>query len=363
MHLTILGQGTALPEHAIDMEEALQYAEAFAAGSEDEVRRLRLVYRKCGVDRRHITLLDGPAGTGERQGFFQLPNGHRRHGPRIGARMRRYERDALPLATRASEEALAQSELDPSAITHLVTVSCSGFAAPGVDIGLIKGLGLSQRVERTHVGFMGCHGALNGLRVARAICESNPDARVLLCAVELCSLHYAVKGEPDQLVANALFADGAAALVAAPDLGKDGFDWRVSGTASCLIPDSGEDMSWRIGDHGFVMTLSRRVPGLIRCHLPAFVDSWLAEHGLKTPDIRSWAVHPGGPRILDGVAEALDLPGGALDVSRQVLRECGNMSSPTLLFILRRLRDQQAPRPCVALGFGPGLMAEAALFI
>lgn len=362
MHPTILGQGTALPEHAIDMEEALQYAEAFAAGNEDEVRRLRLVYHKCGVDRRHITLLEGPAGSEQRQAFFALPNGHRRQGPRIGARMRRYERDALPLAMRASREALAQAETDPSAITHLVTVSCSGFAAPGVDIGLVKGLGLPQRAERTHVGFMGCHGALNGLRVAHAICRSNPDARVLLCAVELCSLHYAVKGEPDQLVANALFADGAAALVAAPRDNPDGFDWRLTGTASCLIPDSEEDMSWRIGDHGFVMTLSRRVPGLIRTHLRGFVDDWLAEHGLKATDIRSWAVHPGGPRILDGVATALDLPDDALDVSRGVLRECGNMSSPTLLFILRRLRENGAPRPCVALGFGPGLMAEATLF-
>jgi predicted naringenin-chalcone synthase len=362
MQFTIMGQGTALPEHAIGVEEALQYAEAFAGGDEDEVRRLRLVYRKCGVEKRHITLLDGHSESGPRQEFFQLPNGHRRLGPRVAARMRRYETDALPLALRASREALAQAEVAPEQITHLVTVSCSGFAAPGVDIGLVTQLGLPHRVERTHVGFMGCHGALNGLRVARAIGESNPGARVLLCAVELCSLHYAVKGEPDQLVANALFADGAAAVVGGPCESSEAAQWRIGGTGSCLIPDSQEDMSWRIGDHGFIMTLSRRVPNLIRTHLAEFVEEWLDDHGLRTRDIATWAVHPGGPRILDGVESALSLPKNALEVSRDVLRACGNMSSPTLLFILRRLREADAPRPCVALGFGPGLMAEATLF-
>src|SRR5690606_38953670 len=131
----------------------------------------------------------------------------------------------------------------------------------------------------------------------------------------------------------------------------------------CLIPDSEDAMTWRIGNHGFEMSLSSQVPSLITGHLRAWVVDWLRDHNLALDDIKTWAVHPGGPRILSSVAKALDLPKDALAVSQETLRTHGNMSSPTILFIVRRLREESAPLPCVALGFGPGLMAEATLFI
>jgi predicted naringenin-chalcone synthase len=238
-------------------------------------------------------------------------------------------------------------------------VSCSGFRAPGFDLDLVRGLGLGPSVARTHIGFMGCHGALNGLRVARAFVDSDPSCRVLLCAVEMCSLHYDYRMETTRILANALFADGAAALVAGPGTGG----WRHVASGSALLPASEDQMTWSIGDHGFEMGLSPRVPATIAEHLRPWLERWLAAQGLDLHAVGSWAIHPGGPRILDVVEAALGLPSEATRDSRCVLEECGNMSSPTVLFILDRLRRRDAPRPCVALGFGPGLTAEAALFL
>jgi predicted naringenin-chalcone synthase len=195
--------------------------------------------------------------------------------------------------------------------------------------------------------------------VARAF-GSDSAACVLVCAVELCSLHYHYGWDPEKMVANALFADGAAALVGAAAGPEDA--WRVAATGSCLFPDSADAMTWTIGDHGFTMTLSSNVPDLIMGHLKPWVEGWLGEQGLKIGDIATWATHPGGPRVLVFVQMALGLPKGVHEASRQILAEHGNMSSPTVLFILDRLRQWKAPRPCVALGFGPGLTAEAMLF-
>jgi predicted naringenin-chalcone synthase len=163
-------------------------------------------------------------------------------------------------------------------------------------------------------------------------------------------------------VANALFGDGAAAAVGVPCEDAPPDAWRAAAAGSCLVPDSATAMTWAIGDHGFDMTLSKSVPRLIATHVRPWLTEWLRGHDLTPDDVGSWAIHPGGPRILEAAAEGIGLPNEALAASREVLVECGNMSSPTLLFILERLRASGAPRPCVALGFGPGLMAEAVLF-
>ena len=339
------------------------YAARASCWTEEHRRLLPKLYRLSGVDRRASVLLDKPEGDEERQSFFPIPTDESDLGPTMRTRMERYECEAGPLAARAAGNALQSGEIDPDSITHLVTVSCSGFYAPGVDVTLIKSLGLRTTVERTHVGFMGCHGAFNGLRVAKAFVESDPKARVLTCAVELCSLHYQYGWDPEQTVANALFADGAAAAVGGGAGDSSPEPWRLAATGSCLIPDSEDAMSWRLGDHGFKMSLSARVPDLICAHLRPWMESWLAQHGLTLPDIESWAVHPGGPRILKAAGKALGLERDAMGVSRDILSQCGNMSSPTILFILERLRREDAPRPCVALGFGPGLVAEAMLLL
>ena len=199
-----------------------------------------------------------------------------------------------------------------------MTVSCTGFAAPGVDVGLIKGLGLKPTTVRTNVGFMGCHGAINGLRAAAGYTGSDPKARVLLCCVELSSLHFYYGWNPKRMVGNALFADGSAAVVGTPPAGKA--DWTVAATGSCLFADSEHAMSWNVGDHGFDMTLSSKVPNMIQANLRPWLEQWLGDNGLTIPEVGSWAVHPGGPKILASVEESLGLPKGVTDVSRRAGR-------------------------------------------
>jgi predicted naringenin-chalcone synthase len=181
-------------------------------------------------------------------------------------------------------------------------------------------------------------------------------------ATELCSLHYYYGWDPSKIVANAIFADGSAAVVggSAPRPVSD--CWEIQATGSCLCPASEAAMGWTVGDHGFEMTLAKNVPNLIAAHLRPWLEGWLGKQGLQPADIGSWAVHPGGPRILEAVEESLHLDRTATAAAREILAQYGNMSSPTVLFILQRLRSRQARRPCLALAFGPGLMVEAVLF-
>ncbi len=363
MSFSVLGLGTALPEHTMSQAEATELASQVCCQNEDQARLLRVLYRKAGVSNRYTCLpyriaLDWVAREPDEAG--QAVTSATSLGPTTHERMQFYREHAYPLACEAGRRALLDSPWEAGDITHLITVSCTGFVAPGVDVELISRLSLSPTTERTHVGFMGCHGAINGLRAALAYATADPAARVLLCAVELCSLHYRFQWDPERFIGNALFADGAAAIVGANSTHGDDA-WKVMATGSCLVPDSTDAMTWHVGDHGFEMTLSSRVPDLIGEHLRPWLSSWLQKQGLTIEQIGSWAVHPGGPRIVSAVEESLKLPREATAVSREVLAQCGNMSSPTVLFILDRLRARQATRPCVMLGFGPGLMAEAAL--
>jgi predicted naringenin-chalcone synthase len=367
MSLAILGMGTAVPPTSITQAEATQIARVICCRTDEQATWLPMMYDHTGIRSRHLlfdqqVVDDMLQGTRLSQSVF-LPTGEADdHGPTTGQRMRQYAATAAPLALHASRQALDRSGLAGDAITHLVTVSCTGFYAPGVDYELIHGLRLAPTVQRTNIGFMGCHGALNGLRVARAFADAEPDARVLVCAVELCGLHYHYGWDPQKIVANAIFADGAAAVVGVPAAAAPSGAWRVAATGSCLLPDSRDAMSWTIGDHGFEMTLARSVPGLIRQHLRPWLETWLAGLGLRLEGVGSWAIHPGGPRILDAIAASLQLDENQLAAAREVFAAHGNMSSPTVLFIIEHQRRLRAPLPCIALGFGPGLVAEAILF-
>jgi predicted naringenin-chalcone synthase len=253
---------------------------------------------------------------------------------------------------------LDDAHLKPSSITHLLTVSCTGFFAPGLDCALIERLALSPSVHRLHIGFMGCHGAFNALAAARDAVRADRNAKVLVCSVELCSLHLAYDFDPGQLVANGLFGDGAAAVVVGRPRRRDSSAWILRDCASQLLLDSRDAMTWKIGDHGFQMTLSPGVPNIIRRQLRDWVEPWLSRHNLTLPDISDWAIHPGGPKILSAAAEALGLPESATRYSRAILREHGNLSSASVLFILQKMGADENPGPCVAIGLGPGLMAE-----
>ena len=241
--------------------------------------------------------------------------------PSTAERMQAFDDYAGGLALEAAAKALSDGDISEAAITHLVTVSCTGFQSPGVDLFLIDQLELSPSDQRTHVGFMGCHGAMNGLRVAHALAEMDPKAVVLLCAVELCSLHMAYGWHPEKVVANALFADGAAAVVASvnPSPVHQSFALRRSG--SMVIPKSADLMHWEIGDHGFAMGLSPLVPETIGASLLPWLRDWLNDVDIELEAVTSWAVHPGGPKILSTCAEVLSLEPNRLLDSRAVLQD------------------------------------------
>jgi predicted naringenin-chalcone synthase len=311
------------------------------------------------------------------QTFYPQADSGLQRGPSTGERNDRYAREALPLGQQAAAAAMEEAAVAADQVTHLVVVTCTGFYAPGLDVGLIEALRLPPDTQRVQVGFMGCHGAVNALRVARGLIAADPDSKVLIVCVELCSLHYQYGWETDRVVSNAIFADGAAALVlsAAADPGAKSIsaavpdsstDRGVAGpvlaaTGSWLIAQSQSAMTWRIGDHGFEMTLSAEVPGIIEAALRDYLIGWLAQHELTIGDIGGWAVHPGGPRILRAVQSTLELSDDHLRGARQVLADHGNMSSPTMLFILQRFARENRPRPWLMLGFGPGLVVEVAL--
>lgn len=362
MLFTIRGLGVAIPAHSLSQDQAAEHAVEMWGNTIDRAGAVRTLFRQAGVRRRHSVLLEQPYTENlVSQTFYQVASHRNERGPSTQVRMERYEKEAIQLSHNACEKAIQSSGIARDAISHLITVSCSGFSAPGVDVGLIESLKLNRGVARTHVGFMGCQGAFNGLRVAKAFTESDPNAVALVCCVELCSLHQQYSENAQQIVANALFSDGAAAVVGSA-LDSSDAAWQLSSQCSLILEGTQDLMSWRIGDHGFSMGLSPKVPDVILNELRPWLGEWLRTRNLTIDDISSWAIHPGGPRILDACSKSLGLEDSALDVSRQILADNGNMSSPTILFIIDTLRKRDAKLPCVSLAFGPGLSIEAALW-
>jgi len=359
MSLAILGIGTATPPRQICQTDAARLAAGFANAEPGHERTLAAIYRQTRIRTRGSVLLEDPGGEPFLQTFFPPAEDPHEPGPTTAARMARYATEAGGLAVDAARAALASAGVEPRRITHLVTCSCTGFVTPGVDFEIVDRLGLPAAVARTHVGFMGCHGAFNALRVADAFATADPQAVVLVACVELCSLHFQYGSRSDLVVANSIFADGAGAIVGTGRAAAG--SWRLARQWSRILPESRDEMGWIIGNHGFEMNLSARVPALIAAALPTTLAEVLAELGLGAGDIAAWAVHPGGPRVLARVEEALLLPATALDASQAVLAEHGNMSSATILFILERLLAGDAG-PCLAMAFGPGLTTELALF-
>jgi len=368
----LLGIGTAVPEIVGTQEIALAFMEQVmeanrAVEAKSLIPVMRRIYRHSGIERRHTVLTDYACESPDDFTFFPQ-NWALDPFPGTAERMALYEKFSVQLAARAAREALSSSGIAPVQVTHLVISTCTGFFAPGPDVLLARELGLASHVKRTIIGFMGCYAGLTGLRTAHEIISADPNAVVLQVAVELCSLHYQKENTVDTIVANALFADGAAAAVyggrGAPGVTGGQPLARVLACRSEVSPDSLGSMSWRIGNHGFLMTLDAAVPDLLRGSAPAFLQTMAAEAGLTPHNVAGWAIHPGGRKILDVLEEVFELQPDQLSASREVLRDYGNMSSATILFVLQRAlqRDRQEGA-IAALAFGPGLTTEGALLL
>ncbi|RIY10020.1 type III polyketide synthase [Hymenobacter rubripertinctus] len=356
--------GTANPPHRIPQLQIADFMASALELDEKGTRKLRALYRVSGIGQRYSVLPDYARANGEFEFFPNTPG--LEPFPSVGQRMAEYRRHALPLSVAAVRACLEQlPEVDYASITHLITVSCTGMYAPGLDIELVGALGLSGHVQRTCVNFMGCYAAVNGLKLADAFCRATPGARVLVVCTELCTLHFQKSQQDDHLVSNALFGDGAAAALvqsapapARPSLALTAFHCG-------LEPDGHADMAWHINDFGFEMTLSSYVPRMIQQGIGQLTHRLLADLPVRLADIRAFAIHPGGRKILESIEQALGLTTHDNRYAYQVLRDYGNMSSATVLFVLRDLlagfTAADAGAPVLSFAFGPGLTLEAML--
>ena len=260
-------------------------------------------------------------------------------------------------------------DLGPGDITHVITVSCTGFYNPGPDYQLVRALGLNPATQRYHLGFMGCYAAFPALRAAKSFCEADPEAVVLVVSAELCSIHVRSSNDPDTIMGSALFADGAAAaIVSARDF--EGPGMRLDYFETVLTPVGEEAMAWNIGDEGFEMVLGTYVPHIIDEHIIGALEPLLARDDTLEghyADIPHWGIHPGGRAILDRVQKRLGLGEDQLLPARRVLNDYGNMSSATVLFVLKDIMDSNLTRESstgervCSMAFGPGLTVETAL--
>jgi predicted naringenin-chalcone synthase len=314
----------------------------------------RRMVRQSAISHRHSFLnlvVTANGGVYDADAFF-VPGSF----PTTARRMQAFEQFAPRLA-RCALDKLALAEEERRAITHVIVTSCTGLYAPGLDYDIVEHLGLNPSVERTFVGFMGCYAAINALKAARHIVRSEPSAKVLLLSLELCSLHMQETQNLEQLLAFLVFADGCAAyLVSAEPTGL-----AIDSFLAVVLPDTNQLITWRIGEKGFDMHLSGQVPGELRRGLATAGNQITQGAALHSIDL--WAVHPGGRTILDAVEQGLELAPEALTDSRDVLQNYGNMSSPSVVFVLERLIERARPGQLgCAMSFGPGVTAETMLF-
>lgn len=358
---------TVVPETVLDQADIRDLFARQPGRSGLGVRRITSVFDAAAIETRHTVLAELAGGGTAGGGQFLEPGTGQLRSPATGARNDLYRRTAGPLFVAAARQAVeAAPGIDATDVSHVITVSCTGFYAPGPDIEIVRGLGLAPTTLRSHLGFLGCYAAFPALRAAADVCRADPDAVVLVVTVELCTLHLHTGDDTDTILSSSLFADGGAAAVVTarpaptgtPLLDLDAF-------SSTLIVEGTDDMAWTIGDHGFDMVLSSRIPRLVEAHLPQALKPLVGDgrEGRGVAEIDLWAVHPGGRSILDRVQSALGLSEDQLGPSREVLRRYGNMSSATVLFVLRELYAAAGPVPqrVGALAFGPGVSVESAL--
>ncbi len=350
--------GLHVPGHKTSAVEIVEWA-GRVYGQSDQLRKFRFIVARSGIENRFSVVPDfreqSPNGLFSLNGKFE--------NPRTSDRMTVFQNEIIELAKGASEKTIASAGIDPTEVTHLIAVSCTGLGAPGLEVGLGEALGLGQSTERLAVNFMGCYAAFPALRMGHYICSTDPSAKVLICCAETCTLHFRKTDFSDDLLTTALFGDGAASVLMTADGSNDPVRMEWLGHSSVLV-HAPDEMSWKVGDFGFEMNLTQEVPAFIEKHISGVYDALLQKTGRDKVDY--FAVHPGGKNILEGFARALELTDEEMAPSFNVLRRYGNMSSPTVLFVLEDIRrafmESDKDRALVfAAAFGPGLTIEAAI--
>ncbi len=316
-----------------------------------EARKLAFLYRHSAIEKRYSVLPD-----------FSLPQNEwnfiRDKNRSLNCRMELFEKYATSLSVKSILDCI-EGYVEPREITHLITVSCTGMSAPGLDLQIAERLNLSPHVFRTSVNFMGCYAAIHGLKIAKMICDGDAAAKVIVVCTELCTIHFQQNYTQDNAASSLLFGDGSAAILVSNNIAQQN-NLRLTGFYSEIATKGKEDMSWQLSNDGFLMRLSSYIPQLIEEDIEGFVERALQKNNLTTNQVTHWSVHPGGKKILDVIQQQLSLSPEDLCASRRVLSDYGNMSSATILFVLKEIIDSLNGNAAKVFGvaFGPGLTME-----
>ena len=357
MSAAILALSTAVPPISYDQEKAAAKIIEIFDLPEERAQQVRRIYQNSAIRKRHSVIADFHEKK-EQWNFWGSE--YPRKIPGMARRNDCYKKEALKLAEEAARQALERWGGDVSHISHLISVSCTGVMAPGIEFHLMQKLGLPSTINQSGINFMGCFGAFKGLSVAKAFAQEHPNHRILLICTELCTLHLQVGQDLESITGHSLFADGAAGAIIGIPTKTETPLWNIERTHSLGFKDSLDKMSWEAGDHGFFMRLSPTVPVLIGREIQAFADHLLRDK--VAPEECHWAIHPGGKSIIQAIEKAMDLKRDQTAASWEILSEFGNMSSATFLFVLDQISRQKNQRSWTAgLGFGPGLSAEGIL--
>jgi len=358
MEIALTAIGTANPPYKQQQQVAAETVANILQLNPAEKRLLKSVYRATGIASRYSVMNDFCKKPGE-YAFF--PNDPALPFPSTKARMRLYKEHALDLALSAIQACFVARKRADLPITHLITISCTGMYAPGIDIEIVHKLKLNPSVQRTAVNFMGCYGSFNGIKLAHAICTANPDAIVLIVSVELCTIHFQKNDSLDNMISNAIFSDGAAAVLVEANPKQQKY-LALQGFHCDLLPQYHQAMAWEIADYGFDIVLSSYVPQAIEQGIFTFVQQLLRKHKTVLDEIDLFAIHPGGQKILKACEVALAITPEDNRYAYEVLRQYGNMSSATILFVLKAIWDaEQTSKKIFSCAFGPGLTLESML--
>lgn len=351
----IISIATAVPRFRHRQSDIFQFMQEIYALKEEDKRKLKFLYDHSGIDTRYSVVGDyGPSG----QSRTFIPDSPGAAFPSLEQRMKIYEDEAAGLSVDAIIRCI-ESKITVKEITHLVTVSCTGMSAPGLDLQIMNAMGLSPVIFRTSVNFMGCYAAIHALKLAKMICDSTPDSNVVIVATEFCTLHFQKEYTADNAASSLLFADGAAAVLVSNQV-VPGNGLSLRGFYSYVAQEGKADMAWQLSSHGFLMTLSGYIPQLIASDIEKLVNAAVEQHHLTLADITHWCIHPGGKRILDVIQKQLQLSEADMQPARNVLSRYGNMSSPSVLFVLKELmeKDDAGDMKIMGMAFGPGLTME-----
>jgi predicted naringenin-chalcone synthase len=352
--------GTANPTNRFSQSTIADFMLHTMKLNNGDGRKLKTIFKSSGIEYRHSVLED--YGRTENFTFYSTTPDFEPV-PTTEDRLSVFRKHAVGLSESSVQNLLSTfTSFDLKEVTHLVVVCCTGMYAPGLDIDLVKKLGLKSSVQRTAINFMGCYAAFNALKIADAFCKSDSKAKVLIVATELCSLHFQREGTEDNLLANALFGDGSAALLVESE-SKSKLKLKLESFHSDLSKDGEQFMAWTVGDLGFEMKLSAYVPDIIRGGIAALTNSLLEKISRKLADIKHFAIHPGGKKILAAIEMELGITKEQNHSAYQVLERFGNMSSPTVLFVLKdvvqKLSAKNHGERILSFAFGPGLTLES----